>query len=291
MTKVSVIMGFQYSGKRELPVIVLDMYQMYRFIKSPSIILTDMERDRTGKELSKSLKPDNSDAHIFSFLRDAQSAQQYHFWQSKEHIRKTIQEHVRGATCVFFYYTGHATQGGNLILPDGNPLAFSTLLRWMTDVVKPDAEMVLLLDCCHATSLNLPYQLIMDQRASRFRTTALQTGGIYHLNGGSPTLTTQHILVLCSAMEDEQSTISNTGSTFTHLLLHVLKEHRQVHEALVRVQEIMRNQQTCRAYASHPDFHAFPLWMFLDRFERAKVNKGGITLVRQPCAERPEQME
>lgn len=255
------------------------------------------------------------DPEIYSFIEDIKESKEYHKYETPVKLQSLVLQHCQNRSRIFFYYTGHAKLD-YLLFPyiphnytsskptfahqDHEKTDFNThqvhetiiqhkeliqlkttdflheILLFTNDT---NSEMFFMLDCCNTSNLNLPYILNMDFSASKFRSTYYEPGGVYRLCTSAPNYYPQNIVCICSAMNDEVSTSSWTGSMFTELFFQCIElnpKERNLHNVMKEIQHVMRNKQTCRAYASNPSIiYLFP-WLFNPNFIKFSYSDTGI---------------
>lgn len=248
------------------------------------------------------------DPEIYSFIEDIKESKEYYKYETPVKLQSLVLQHCQNRSRIFFYYTGHAKLDYLLfpyfISPTYNTTEFLTFEKQPSEQTTMHAtnklvelkttdflheillftndtnsEMFFMLDCCNTSNLNLPYILNMDFSASKFRSTYYEPGGVYRLCTSAPNYYPQNIVCICSAMNDEVSTSSWTGSMFTELFFQCIElnpKERNLHNVMKEIQHIMRNKQTCRAYASNPSIiYLFP-WLFNPNFIKFSYADTGI---------------
>lgn len=160
----------------------------------------------------------------------------------------------------------------------------SLILENMLKSCDKNVEIFSIIDSCNTSHFNLPYELNMDFSASKYRSTYYKQGGIYQLTTNKPKYFKPNIVCLCSSMFDEISTSTWSGSTFTELFfqcLEIYPKERNIHNVLKEIQYVMKNKQTCRAYASNPTLIYLYPWLFNSKFLKISYSDTGIFIKLQ----------
>lgn len=288
METVSIIFGFQYKDKYEIPGIIIDIFRVYHFLRKARrkiLVITDIEEDKSMSELAISIAEKSTDARIFSFIETLKSRGEYQFWNSVPYVQQLVETNCFEAEKIFIYYTGHAIQK-EFIFPissgEMEKVETTTFTRWIYNNCKDDAEILFFLDCCNTSNLDLPFLLSMDYSVSRYRSSSSKKGGIFHLHNLEPKFYKQKIICLCSSMEDEDSVATWKGSSFTQLFFQNLEVHareRNIHKLLKEVQDVLRSKQACRAYASYPNLIFLYPWLFSDKISSVNYFDYGISIM------------
>lgn len=273
MQPICFIFCFEYSKEQKIPGVLIDAFRIYSIAKNnleaKTFVITDIKKDKDALELTKGIHKKHCDPSIHSFISNLKEDKEYIFWEDLDRCKVLLEKECRKRNKIFFYYTGHAVYN-QFILPNREKVPCGHFTQPIYRACSPNADILFLLDCCNTSYLSMPYLLTMDFSVSRYRSTAFQKGGIFHLHTIEPTFQSQNILCITSAMQDEDSTTTWTGSTFTQLFCNELEEGREkeIHTILKGVQEKMKSEQTCKAYASKPNLlHLFP-WLFSPTLQR-----------------------
>jgi hypothetical protein len=141
-------------------------------------------------------------------------------------------------TRVLVYFSGHGKNGA-IRLPDGS---FFPLER-VTHHTSPRTEVVVVADCCNASTLDLPF-VYSDERWSRVLPPSSRD--------------TKRILSFTSSQHNESSYTSVHGSRFTELFCHVLELHYCITD-MTRCFQAHHTQMTCAA--SFPEAQDLFRWM------------------------------
>ena len=182
--KVAILVGFCYEDsanntdveRRTLPGIVIDLYQAYKqalLMKADKIvIITDLTEDKRSQIILNALLVKIVETEILSFIKDVKTLDYYNLYKNYDNILDILEETSKDASNVFFYYTGHASQG-YLKLPKMTKL-FTSLVGADDYDEKHQISMILIrnlflhksivgsdifiiFDCCNGSGVNLPY--------------------------------------------------------------------------------------------------------------------------------------
>lgn len=109
---------------------------------------------------------------------------------------------------IIIYYTGHASPGSITLPVDYLP--FDDIRNLINAYTDPWSEILILLDCCYPSNLNLPYKF---------------NGKTFKLDRPELAIySTQRILLMTSASDSERSHIDNDISIFTNSFTKVLTD-------------------------------------------------------------------
>ena len=280
MKTACIIFGFQYQGKYRIPGILIDMFRAYQFATKADMdvmVITDIHEDQDNKDLIRGFHKKNCDARIFSFIQSLKESGAYLIWESLKDIQNAMFYFLHGKRRLFFYYSGHSVQT-KFLFPDLQLVPTTEVIR--LDPMEPKSQIFFLLDCCNSSYLDLPFLMAMDYSVSRYRTTAIIKGGVYHIHTQDYQFTGHDVLCISSSMADENASATWVGSTFTQLFFQALEdeETRNIHAILKKVQQVMKGKQSCRAYASFPYIHALFPWLFNPEVSSIRHSDHGIVI-------------
>lgn len=276
---LAIIIGFSYNKNNEdlhrhhLPGILIDIYRVYKYTKQLTdniIIITDLRSESDTKivELKDSIINNNVDIEILNFLGIIKNSGLLHEYTTKKDLLTTIKREVHLKSKIFIYYTGHSLHG-NILLPtmnneicylSDNPTDFTlnfSILRDALSTSVPEAQIMVILDCCGSQGLHLPYKL---------------QNQIYNLTSRSDKkYPLQEIICFSSTMSDEVSIASKNGSLFSHTFFKYLFTSRKVSDLLeVLTVEISKKfNQTPTVYVTYPNLKM--LWRWLYRTDNVNV--------------------
>ena len=112
--------------------------------------------------------------------------------------------------------TGNGDNDSNSDKDDGDQkfLSFSVLKNAILRSVDKNAQLLFLMDCCHANGIGLPFMMNLKN-------------GIYYLNGGIKNIPTQEIVCISASLSDQSSYSDKEGSIFTKELMNKIKEYKK----------------------------------------------------------------
>ena len=201
----AVLIGFQYSADKKLPGIIIDLYQVYFFLKNNGWkekeikVLTDIEKDESTDTLKIAILNNTVDSEILSFIEDLKERAEYTKFISRDYYNN-LSSLFTHSDYYFVYFTGHA-KNGNIVLPDNSHLSFSLFKNLLIG-----KKNICVLDCCEA-EIDLPFVLI---------------DGLYRLK--TLNFTKTEIVCISSSSQKEKSLTSKSGSVFTRRLFEILKD-------------------------------------------------------------------
>lgn len=107
------------------------------------------------------------------------------------------------------YYSGHGIND-SILLPDNNLLSFEDFKKYLLSKLHIYTEIFMILDCCNATGLNLPYKL----EDNNFR---LQKNSLY-------CITNPFLLITSSVLNENAISTKEDGSGFSKILFKKLTD-------------------------------------------------------------------
>lgn len=231
--KVSILIGFEYNQKKYLPGIKLDISNVYSFVKkinSDRILIV-------------------SDHKITFNISKNTYVYQYNDVIQLLYMLKT---YITDSDQLLIYYTGHS-ENKALLLPDYNYLLIEQLKQVLIENSRSYAQILVLLDCCQGSNLDLPYLLINDS---------------YKLtNSNDKIFITQHIILCSSTLQNEDSVTSKNGSLFTKILFQILTLYPQYKQITQIVNLVLEHstkifKQTVTVHSSYPNDYILWNWVY-----------------------------
>lgn len=257
----ALLIGFSYGGDLFLPGIIVDLYLAYQVCKKAGAhitILTDINEDERTEYLTKSIFNNIADADIVSFISRIKETGEHKYVTNREQIQGHLTRSFNGnPQRLFLYFTGHGVivgeeEDNSLLLPSREMYSFYQLRSLLMSLPRV-AEIVWINDCCHLSSMQLPYKLDPEE-------------GYIYTDG--PFCPLQKILFLGSTSVTEKSMISREGSVFSTLVFKYIFKGQDNLSALMKevtskLMEITEARtQRPVLYASYPTItHIFPWFL------------------------------
>jgi hypothetical protein len=278
-----IIIGFAYdklniSKDREyLPGIIIDMYHAYKYVESIShipniLVISDIYKDVGVSEIKSTITDSIVDMEIFNFIKNLRLRNQLINYTNKHQVITEIKKILVNKKRILFYYTGHSSSG-NILLPLGNGeicyrydryvdtiISFIQIRDLISESTSKSAEIFIILDCCNANGLELPYKLV---------------NSVYRLNyKNNKVYPIQKFICFSASNSDENSLASKNGSLFSYTLFKILKEHRNISTLLnLLITECAKKyDQTPNVYGSYPDIKMIWRWISNPMDTSVKIN-------------------
>ena len=245
-----------------LPGIIIDLYQAYKFCLAMCpdriLVITDIIEDPPTRIIKDAIINEVVDGNILNFIADIKTRGHYICYTNLQSMIKTIQETIHLSTDTLIYYTGHS-KSNHLILPN-DAIAVNNLRIIILKSVIATANIYLLFDCCYGVSFDLPFHLVDN----RYTLTISD-------QQGNNNFTTQRIISISSASENENSGLTIIGSIFTRIIFKLLhNKFRNINRLIAEINRQSRLlfsqssnfAQTASAYSSHPDAYFLSSWLF-----------------------------
>jgi len=200
-----IIIGFGY-GKGDAPLtsVGMDIYEMSVWSRNmgfSSVLITDVDRvDAMDNEVISNHQDLLEDTELVKTQGDFTTR-----------LQEALQPHYILNDHLLVYYSGHGVRE-ELILPDQTTYPWLSVRRAIEASVCLDV--IFLLDCCHPSSLSLPF--LYQIQGDRF---FVDETGLH---------TRKKILLITSAQQDELSLSSANGSLFTRCLISILKKTKEI---------------------------------------------------------------
>lgn len=283
--KINILIGI--SDEKKLPGIIIDLYTAYVLIQNNgsdrTLVITDLEDDPKENFFVKPLLNSIVDRNILTFLTDLKKRDQYVKCQNSRQIRNLIDQILQGGDKIFFYFTGHMTDGYLGITSEpwsqksqgsfgeeaiqskntkyeveqlNNLLSVEDILILIKTRTNPRAEVVLLFDCCQVKGLNLPFKFKPNFNGRNWG---------YLKLGKSNEFYTQEIIALSSAKKDQSSISSNEGSIYSIRIFELLRKYSSLQELHLHLTTQPLNPvsgfQTPCFFTSYP--HLLSIWNWI----------------------------
>ncbi len=194
----SLLIGFEYSEKHNLPGTILDLYNAWKWCQTFSrqiYILTDIS------EVSDAIAYRHPE--VTPFWSQVSKFPVHNLGKLQETLSTTLQETMDR---VVIYYTGHGLQN-SLLLPDQSQWSSLAFRDYILGRLNFETEIFWILDCCNPQGLNLPYQLENNR---------------FVVSKETLECVTQPILLITSSNSQEESVATRDGSLFSRYLFENL---------------------------------------------------------------------
>ena len=245
MERKAILIGFEYKNGKKLPGIIVDIYQVYTFLKkigwkdSEISVYTDIQKDYQTEILKLAILEHTVDSAILTFIEDLKEKDQYIEFKSHYNNFQTIIGNLPYYS--FIYYSGHS-KNGNLILPNEALIS----LDYFRDMLI--GEIFLVMDCCEG-GINLPFVLHEE---------------IFRLENDTAFVKPE-IICIASSLDNEKSVTSRAGSLFTRHLFTLFEESN-----LYKViKEVKKKIKTGNILVSQPKLHNIFNWFY--KFPNIKI--------------------
>ena len=237
----AVLIGFEYKKDKVLPGIIVDLYQVYFFLKrigwsdSEIIVFTDIKKDYQTEVLKAAILEQTVDSHILSFIQDTKDRGQYKEFQSHSHYNN-FSSLFTESDYTFVYYSGHA-KDQNLILPNNSCISFDHFKSYLSI-----SETFLIMDCCEG-GIQLPF--LLHEK-------------LYRLNPDCSTFLSSKMICISSSLIHENSVTSISGSFFTRELITLLEKIKLT----LLMSQMKKKTKIGNISVSHPNIYGVFPWMF-----------------------------
>lgn len=239
---IGILIGFAYDNRDdELPGILLDLYKIYKCLKSfniESVILTDIEK-KIKKEVVNNILNNDIDLDIINFFEKVEN---YKIIKTPNELIDFL-ENIKKMDDLIFYYSGHFNDK-KIILPNRIMLSLDFLLEKLNNIYEKSC--LFIFDCCNFSGLGLCFDL-NDEGIFIFKPMDFY----YHKN----------IICISSSSIDEKSEASYKGSIFTTKLLNCFNGGIQTYKKL-------KKETLCKISSSY----------FLDKIIDLSINNKIIKL-------------
>lgn len=251
---ISIIIGFRYSGKEELPGITADLYEAYTYaVKNKSdivFLVTDLEKNESEDNLRKAFNVNEKDIdyiNIFSFIEDMSSSPYFMVIRNAGEMNDVLDRIPLQVKYLSLYYTGHGVKVNTtrcMLFPDGSHYSFSRLIHRIssTNLVR-HGEIVGVFDCCHMGSLGLRYSFVKDR---------------YVLNESNILCPWPKTLIMTSGNSKDETIASRSGSVFTKKFFQVVSSGIPSVKEIVSLQTIQG--QNAKVFSNNGGIRTVPPW-------------------------------
>lgn len=269
---VALIIGFKYERRsKELPGIVIDLYHAYesaqkmnsKHAKLHLKLITDITKDEMAYHLTSAVKRGVVPPRVVSFISDREEEGVITQYTCCADLKGLLRDEAYNEERVFVYYTGHG-EGGDLVLPRGERMSINNFRSTLLSRIHKDAELLVVMDCCNATGMNLPYRL----KENVHRLVDLST---------NPIFITQKVICISSTESNEESIATREGSIFTQVFFNKIADNNldifnlwtdlndKCKEARNRCGAVdekhMSQGQTPTIYTSYPNIYSLWDWV------------------------------
>lgn len=243
MNRVAILTGFEYKNSKKLPGIIVDLYQVYCFLKKNGwkniYIFTDIQKDKQTEILKTAILEKLVDSNILSFIEDIKGKNQYISFKDHNHYNNFESTFLKFSIYknLFIYYSGHS-KDEYFVLPNESLYSISSF----RNLLKSE-QIFVVMDCCEG-GLNLPFVL---------------NGKIYRLKNEN-SFVKPEIICIASSLNNEKSTISKSGSSFTKYLFSILDINMNISEILNQINKKLK--ETSNVSVSHPNLYYIFTWFY-----------------------------
>ena len=243
--RCAILTGFEYKDSKKLPGILVDLYQVYCFLKklgwedSEIFVYTDIQKDKQTGILKAAILEKLVDSNILSFIEDIKEKNQYISFKNHNHYNnfESIFLNFSKYDNLFIYFSGHSKDKYFLLPNDSlySIISFRNILK--------SKQIIVVMDCCEG-GLNLPFVL----------------NDIYRLKN-EKSFVKPEIICIASSLNNEKSTISKSGSFFTRYLFNILDNmNMNISEILNEINKKLK--ETSNVSVSYPNlYYIFP-WLY-----------------------------
>lgn len=237
----ALLIGFEYKNYKKLPGILVDLYQVYSFLKkigwldTQIYVFTDIQTDEATHVLKTAILEKTVDSNILSFIQDIKKKGQHILFTEYNHQNNFISRLSKFKDNLFLYFSGHS-EGEYFVLPNENLVSIKNIIKCK--------QLLVILDCCEG-GLNLPFLLNKDN--------------IYRLQ--NEIFIKPEILCIASSAKSEKSTISKSGSSFTKHLFNIINDSGlSMKEILNRINQMVK--ETANVSTTYPNIHYINAWFY-----------------------------
>lgn len=259
-----IIIGFKYTD-RQIQCALYDIYRMYEqyiTLGYECYVLTDLADFRFNKNIYNTILRNQVDQKLIDFIDEIKRTPTwYKYTYDFQTLKSNISELPVFDLCIT-YYSGHGRTRG-IELPAGdilNYVGFRTMVS-----LKAKTELILIMDCCHVSNMNLPYcydsVYIDDKFKSFFK-------AVENVKCKDSDYTNPTVLLLASNDTDEEAAANKYTSLFTKYLLEFVKlnEQRSFRSLIEFIQTHIAghdtNSQSVKIYSSIGKLPVIPSYLF-----------------------------
>ena len=242
--RCALLIGFEYKKYKKLPGILVDLYQVYSFVKNIGwkdkeiYVFTDIEKDEHTNILKTSILEKIVDSNILSFIKDIKGKNQYISFKENDHYNNFNSIFLRFTKYdnLFMYYSGHS-KDEYFVLPNQSLISIKTLLK--------SKQIFIVMDCCEG-GLKLPF--VLNEK-------------IYRLENEN--FIKPQIICIASSLNNQKSTITKSGSNFTRYLFNTINHSNlNMQEILEKVNKNLK--ETANITVSYPNLYYIFTWFYQD---------------------------
>jgi hypothetical protein len=265
----AILIGFSYMGESRLPGMIIDLYSIYRLCKNlfnTIFVITDIQSDPNIKNLRKMILDDILDIDVGIFITELSLKQQYIPYKNKTKLLNDLHQitsYLYDVPSLLVYYSGHGIIPMDrrfgfdqletfFLLPDNSTISPLLIRDMIVKACPSSVEILWLMDCCHCSSLNLPYKFFKDKFLLNIK------------KGNTDNyFPPQNIILIVSSSQHEKSITTWKGSLFTYEMVTLIRNkirsfaeiESYLTESVSQPQLTSHNQiitQTISIYSGHP---------------------------------------
>ncbi len=259
-----IIIGFKYQD-RQIQCALYDIYRMYEKYKKlgyDCYVLTDLANFRFDKNIYNTILKNQVDQDLIDFINEIkQSPSWYKYTYDFQTLKSNIQTLPKFDLGIA-YYSGHGRVRG-IELPSEeilNYVGFKTLVTG-----RVERELVIIMDCCHVSNMNLPYYHSSVYMNDKFKSFFKANEECHYSDGdySHPT-----ILLLASNNTDEKAAANRYASLFTKYMLEFLDKNEQrsfmslIEYIQIHIAGHATNNQSVKIYSSIANLPVIPSYLF-----------------------------
>lgn len=246
---IGIILTFNYENDKDynyLSGVLIDTYLAYNYMKpkcSEIFVFTDILKDYCTIFKMSLIYND-----INVFIKLLKSKNEYYYFHNLENIKNKLTQLFNEYNDIIFYYSGHSELNG-FVIPyiDSNVTLLNErkreifLFEEFHNIIKTSKmcnNLFIILDCCHCSSLFLPYHLYGEV----FRKTQKN-----YVN--------KNIIILNSCKNNETTINSKDGSIFSRILFKILiqQDERNIINIYKNVEQELSSWSNIQVYSSFPN--------------------------------------
>jgi hypothetical protein len=165
---------------------------------------------------------------------------------------------------VFIYYTGHASDNSEIIMPSGETVSYIDVRNSVLSYLDPRAQIVWIADCCKAGNFGFAFTLhekkfILAQK----------------------TFTDRDVICITSSREDQESIANKKYSYFSKYLFREFSSKNIRLSKIVRLVEEKLLIRTHQKVGVHSSYNRVPViwpWFYGDTDNEIAINANFITM-------------
>lgn len=268
MKKLCLIIGFDYASKNgELSSSIVDMYNVYKCFSSKDFMCYSITDIKSHHNSILDIIHGKVDDNIFSFMgtlhvdrKELPLLKWYEVNTALELYDVMINIDYTMLDNLVVYFTGHCEMNSVMILSNGEKVSFMKIRNLIVDKTSEMVQILMILDCCNAGNLSLPYTFEENEFVLR--------------DLSSPVSKT--IIYISSSLSGESALSSTNRSYFTKYLMKLLNNNIiSIPTIIENIQNSLddrtrKREQTINIYAS---FKIAPiLWSWLLPYSSNIIN-------------------